>query len=54
MNGLLDAVASEGFATYLQSKTGGESVADPVEDLREGWNLHVEFGLANPALYAIM
>lgn len=54
MDGLLDAVVSEGFATYLQSKTGRESVADPVDDLREGWNLHVEFGLANPALYALM
>src|SRR5215211_4528129 len=27
---------------------------DPVEDLRQGWNLHIDFGLANPALYTLM
>ena len=27
---------------------------DPVEDLRTGWNLHVDFGLSNPAIYKLM
>jgi AcrR family transcriptional regulator len=54
MRGLLDAVASHGFSTYLQSKTSREHAEDPVEDLRRGWDLHVEFGLANPAFYALM
>lgn len=27
---------------------------DPIEDLRAGWDLAVEFGLANPALYTLM
>ncbi|MDN3352425.1 TetR/AcrR family transcriptional regulator [Actinomadura sp. DC4] len=54
MQGLLDAVAAEGFAAYLKSKTDREPTADPVEDLRAGWDLHVGFGLANPALYLIM
>ena len=54
MRGLLDAVASHGFSTYLQSKTSREHVEDPVEDLRQGWDLHVEFGLANPAFYTLM
>jgi AcrR family transcriptional regulator len=54
MQGLLDAVASHGFATYLASKRERETSQDPVEDLRRGWNLHVDFGLANPALYTLM
>ncbi len=54
MRGLLDAVASHGFSTYLQSKTSRERAEDPVEDLRQGWDLHIEFGLANPAFYTLM
>lgn len=52
--GLLDAVATHGFTTYLNSKTDLEPTGDPVEDLRTGWDLHVGFGLAYPALYSLM
>ena len=52
--GLLDAVAAHGFASYLASKTTREATADPVEDLRAGWDEHVELGLAKPALYRLM
>jgi len=52
--GLLDAVAGHGFAAYLRSKTALEKTADPVEDLRRGWDLHVGFGLENPAYYALI
>lgn len=52
--GLLDAVAIYGFTTYLNSKADVEPGADPIEDLRAGWDLHVGFGLANPALYSLM
>jgi AcrR family transcriptional regulator len=54
MQGLLDAVATHGFTAYLSSKTGLEPTADPVQDLRAGWELHVGFGLAHPALYVLM
>jgi len=54
MRGLLDAVMSYGFAGYLEAKTSRERAADPVEDLRRGWDLHVGFGVANPALYSLM
>ncbi len=54
MWGLLDEVASYGFSTYLLDKAMREREEDPVEDLRRGWDLHVEFGLANPALYTLM
>jgi AcrR family transcriptional regulator len=52
--GLLDAVASHGFAEYLRDKTVRERHPDPVEDLRRGFDLHVGFGLAHPALYALI
>ncbi len=54
MQGLLDAVAAYGLTTYLGQKTGVPPAADPVDDLRVGWDLHVGFGLAHPALYALM
>jgi AcrR family transcriptional regulator len=53
-HGLLDAVASHGFAEYLRDKTVRERHPDPVEDLRRGFDLHVGFGLAHPALYALI
>ena len=54
MNGLLEAVAADGFARYLADKHAQELTADPLEDLRRGWDLHVEFGLQNPAHYLLM
>jgi hypothetical protein len=47
-------VASYGFSVYLRDKTTRERAEDPVEELRRGWDLHVEFGLANPAFYKLM
>lgn len=52
--GLLDAVASYGFASYLESKHQLGSTDDPVEDLRRGWDLHAEFGLLRPVFYRLM
>lgn len=49
---LLDAVTSHGFATYLRSKAAMTPSDDPVEDLRRGWDRHIDFGLSNPAVYA--
>ncbi|MFJ8312822.1 MULTISPECIES: TetR/AcrR family transcriptional regulator [unclassified Streptomyces] len=53
-NGLLDAVAEHGFATYLARKPPVDADDDPVQGLRAGWELHVGFGLANPALFRLM
>jgi AcrR family transcriptional regulator len=56
-SGLLDAVAEYGLAAYVAGKTVRESHPshpDPVEALRNGWDMHVAFGLANPGLFAIM
>lgn len=53
-DGLLDALAEQGFEAYLGEKVLRPTDRDPLEDLRAGWDQHVEFGLANPALYALM
>ncbi|MFI5907537.1 TetR/AcrR family transcriptional regulator [Dactylosporangium sp. NPDC051541] len=52
--GLLDAVAMHGFSSYLAGKTSLVASDDPVDDLRAGWDLHVGFGVANPACYCLI
>lgn len=54
MQGLLDAVGSFGLATYLADKAALDDSADPVDNLRAGWDLHVAFGLAQPAFYTLI
>ncbi|MFJ6198010.1 TetR/AcrR family transcriptional regulator [Micromonospora sp. NPDC092111] len=54
MAGLLDAAASWGFAAYLHAQAARDPADDPVDDLRRGWDLHVGFGVANPAFHALM
>ena len=55
-DGLLDAVAEHVMATYVAAKavTAAQAAGDPVADLRSGWQMHVDFGLANPELYALL
>lgn len=52
--GLFDAVAAYGFEEYLASKRAQGTTGDPVEDLRRGWDLHVEYGVTHPAFYTLM
>lgn len=52
--GLLDAVIEHGFDLYLTVKEDHDGSGDPIQDLRHGWDAHVEFGLANPGFYALM
>src|SRR5690606_26280364 len=54
MEGLLAAVATYGFQEYLASKRNRPRTEDPVDDLRQGWDLHVEFGVTHPAVYSLM
>lgn len=53
-DGLLDAVARHVFATYVADKAASGQTEDPVADLRAGWNTHMGFGLANPALFGLL
>ncbi len=52
--GLLDAVTAYGFERYLADKQAMAVTDDPVDDLRRGWDLHVEFGLTHPSFYVLM
>ncbi len=52
--GLLAAVAEYELANYVARKDAQASDPDPVEDLRQGWDAHVMFCLANPGLFAIL
>jgi AcrR family transcriptional regulator len=52
--GLLDAAAEEGLAAYIAKKSAEPIHPDPVEAIRNGWDMHIAFGLAHPGLFAIM
>jgi AcrR family transcriptional regulator len=52
--GLLGAVVDYGFDRYLSVKRAAEPSADPVADLRDGWDSHVAFALAHPSVYRLM
>jgi AcrR family transcriptional regulator len=52
--GLLEAVAEHGLSAYIAEKSTRPAHPDPVQDLRDGWDMHVAFGLANPGLFAII
>ena len=54
MQGLLAAVAQATFAGYVREKANRTPTSDPITELRHGWDLHVAFGLANPAVYALI
>ncbi|MGD6740662.1 TetR/AcrR family transcriptional regulator [Streptomyces sp. BH106] len=55
-DGLLEAVAEHGYAQFLESKRAQLDPApeDPVEELRRGWDMVVEFGVSRPELFAVM
>lgn len=52
--GLLDAVAEHALTRFVAEKSARAPHPDPLEDLRNGWDSHVAFGLAHPGLFAIM
>ncbi|MFJ7199661.1 MULTISPECIES: TetR/AcrR family transcriptional regulator [unclassified Streptomyces] len=51
---LLAAVVDHGFERYLASKRAAVTSDDPVQDLRDGWDSHMAFALAQPACYKLM
>lgn len=55
-DGLLEAVAEHVMDGYVAEKSAHVAATEtaPVEDLRAGWVSHVEFGLANPALFRFL
>lgn len=55
-HGLMAAVAEHVMTTYAAAKSEEalHEHGDPVEDLREAWRRHIEFGLANPDLFVLL
>src|ERR1700724_705176 len=51
--GLLDAVTGFVLQNYLKDKRRAVVTDDPVQDLRDSWDLHVDFGLTHPASYIL-
>ncbi|MCK2221952.1 TetR/AcrR family transcriptional regulator [Actinomadura sp. ATCC 31491] len=51
---LLAALAIHGFDLYLAEKHQLQHTDDPVDDLRRGWDAHVDYGLRHPAFYVLM
>lgn len=52
--GLLDALADRGLERYAAVKDAQPVTTDAVADLRLGWDSHMQFARANPALYQLM
>ncbi len=58
-DGLLEAVAEHVMATFVAAKAATVQAAttgdvDPLDDLRAGWTTQIDFGVANPALFALL
>jgi AcrR family transcriptional regulator len=53
-DGLFEAVVAQRFAEFLTAARAVPSTGDPVEDLRRGWDFHLDFGRRNPAFYVLM
>lgn len=53
-DGLLRAVIDRAFGAYLASKREQPVTADPVADLKAGWDSHIAFARANPHIYRLM
>jgi AcrR family transcriptional regulator len=51
--GLLDAVTGFVLQGYVQDKRRAAVTDDPVQDLRDSWDLHVGFGLTHPDCYIL-
>ncbi|WP_043195826.1 TetR/AcrR family transcriptional regulator [Streptomyces sp. NRRL WC-3725] len=53
-DGLLEEVADYGFRRYLEVKADLLTGGDPVQALRDAWDLHIRFGLEHPAYYSLV
>ncbi|MFE7401784.1 TetR/AcrR family transcriptional regulator [Streptomyces sp. NPDC057557] len=51
---LLEEVAEHGFRRYLEIKAELLTGDDPVQALRDAWDLHIRFGLEHPAYYSLV
>jgi len=58
--GLFDAVLNHGFKQFLRTRQsqatpdGRLDPGDPLADIRDAWDNHVQFGLQHPTFYALI
>ena len=52
--GLLNAMAEHELASFIADKAAAPPHPDPVRNLADAWDGYVAFGLAKPAVFAIM
>jgi AcrR family transcriptional regulator len=52
--GLLEAVAEYGLSIFVAEKSTTVPSDDPVQDLRNGWDTNIAFGVTNPGLFTII
>lgn len=53
-DGLERALVQRGLADFMRRKQQSSAVDDPLEQLRAGWDVAIEFALKRPALYALL
>lgn len=53
-DGLAMALVTDGIGEFMARKRMQQRVDDPVEDLRRGWDVSIEFGLQHQALYKLV
>lgn len=51
--GLASALVQRGLAEFMRRKQQPPATADPLEQLRAGWDLVIDFALKNPELHAL-
>lgn len=52
--GLFNAVIDAGFEEYVAGEHNFAPTGQPLEDVRQIWDNHLQFGLDNPQLYSVM
>jgi AcrR family transcriptional regulator len=53
-SGLERALIQRGMADFMQRKREPAASAEPLEQLRFGWDVALDFALKNPALYSLI
>jgi AcrR family transcriptional regulator len=54
MNGLVNALVNRGIEEFLAGKRANRETADPLADLRRGWDSWIDFALRRPRLFRLM
>lgn len=52
--GLINALVNRGINEFMSRKRGAQQTADPLNDLRRGWNEWIEFAVSRPKLFGLM